>query len=114
MFPILTQELTVYFGVTYFLKCVYKPRQITQNPSYMPGIVRKCTFEERKGKEPEALPSLSSLTPVLALPLGCHCRAPYLRDYGMKMAAIPVKATWLGAAVDATKLAEQEVEKAEV
>ena len=113
MFPILTQELTVYFGVTYILKCVYKPQQITQNPSYMPGTVRKCAFEERKGKEPEALLSLPSFTPILALPWvplqgSIHSGRQYEDD------CPAVKATWPGAAVDPTKLADQEVEKAEV
>lgn len=66
----------IFFRVTYFLKCVYKPRQITWNLNYA-----QCSKEMyiwgRKGKEPEALLSLPSLTPILALALGCHCRAPY-------------------------------------
>lgn len=105
MSPILTRELTIFFfffGVTYFLKCGYKPRQIPWNLNYA-RCSKEIYISGRKGKEPEAC-------------LLCHPGLLYWPCLsGASADNCPAgKAAWLGAAVGPTKLAEQEVEKAEV
>lgn len=57
---------------------------------------------------------MPSLTPILALALGVPVQGPIHLGQWYEDNCPAGKAAWLGAAVGPTKLAEQEVEKAEV
>lgn len=53
-----TNPRVFFFGVPYFLKCVYKQKQISQKTSNTPGAARKGTFEEKRRKERSQRPWL--------------------------------------------------------